>query len=263
LLLLIYRYKPLLSPSPTPTNLYAVPDEVTGTPTLMVLPERRRSHLSIVPTQATVSPWMVFAAGAFLVSVPVFFEAPLVRYWPGASLALSLVWAGLSVVLCQRRETRLWGDLAVGFTWSWLCGSIFWGWLRWFPEWHLPIEALALPIALWGLRCGWAKVGNCFYLGSLLGTAITDIYFYIVDLIPAWKQLMVVDPAQAGGIFELALAKMYMPWGMAWTAILLTSLLFFGLWGLTRRSAQWMAFSGAVLSTILVDGLFWVAATFS
>jgi hypothetical protein len=223
----------------------------------------RRSHLSIVPDRVATSPWMLFAAGAFLVSVPVFFEAPLVRYWPGVSLALSLVWALASVVLCRRPATRLWGDLLVGFTWSWLCGSIFWGWLRWSPEWHLPIESLALPIALVGLRLGWAKVGNCFYLGSLLGTAITDIYFYIVDLIPAWKQLMVVDPSQAGAVFELALAKMYMPWGMAWTAILLTSLLFFGLWGLTRRSAQWMAFSGAVLSTILVDGLFWVAATFS
>jgi Protein of unknown function (DUF3120) len=233
--------------------------------TLAVVPDRwrRPSHLSIVPDRDPTSPWMVFAAGAFLVSVPVFFEAPLVRYWPGMSLALSLVWALASVVLCRRPTTQLWGDLLVGFTWSWLCGSIFWGWLRWMPEWHLPIEALALPIALWGLRRGWAKVGNCFYLGSLLGTAITDIYFYIVDLIPAWKQLMVVDPSQAGTIFALALTKMYMPWGMAWTAILLTSLLFFGLWGLTRRSAQWMAFSGAVLSTILVDGLFWVAATFS
>ncbi len=232
---------------------------------MTVVPDRLRrpSHLSIVPDPAQPSPWMVFAAGVFLVSVPVFFEAPLVRYWAGLSLALSLVWALASVLLCRRPTTQLWGDLLVGFTWSWLCGSIFWGWLRWLPEWHLPIEALALPIALWGLRRGWAKVGNCFYLGSLLGTAITDIYFYIVDLIPAWKQLMVVDPSQAGAVFELALAKMYMPWGMAWTAILLTSLLFFGLWGLTWRSRSGMAFSGAVLSTILVDGLFWVAATFS
>jgi hypothetical protein len=231
----------------------------------MVLPTlpARRPQLSIVPDRLSPSLGMVFAAGAFLVAVPVFFEAPLVRYWPAVSLLLSLVWAGLSVLLCRQRPTQVWGDLLVGFTWTWFCGSIFWGWLRWQPEWHLVIEALMLPIALWGLRSGWAKVGNCFYLGSLLGTAITDIYFYIVDLIPAWKQLMVVDPSQAGTVFELALAKMYMPWGMAWTAILLTSLLFFGCWGLIRRSLPWMAFSGAVLSTILVDGLFWVAATFS
>jgi hypothetical protein len=257
----------LLSQSPTPISLYAVPDELigtslTGNPTLTVVPAPRR-RLAIVPDVARPSLAMVFAAGAFLVAVPVFFEAPLVRYWPWVSLLLSTVWAGLSVALCQRRSTQVWGDLLVGFTWTWFCGSIFWGWLRWQPEWHLLIESLMLPIALVGLRRGWAKVGNWFYLGSLLGTAITDIYFYIVDLIPAWKQLMLAPPSGAGPIFDRALALMYMPWGMAWTAILLTTLLFFGLWGLTRRSLPSMAFSGAVLSTILVDGLFWVAATFS
>jgi hypothetical protein len=203
---------------------------------------------------------LVFAAGAFLVSVPVFFEAPLVRYFPWVSLVLSLGWALLSVVLCRQRQTAIWGDLLVGFTWTWLCGAIFWGWLRWEPVWHIPVEAAALPIALLGLRFCWAKVGNCFYLGSLLGTAITDIYFYLVGLIPAWKQLMQIDPLQAGAVFQGALAKMYMPWGMAWAAMLAASLLFVGLWAIKQRSAQWMAFGGAVLSTLLVDGLFWVAA---
>jgi hypothetical protein len=42
--------------------------------------------------------------------------------------------------------------------------------------------------------------------------------------------------------------------------MLAASLLFVGLWAIKQRSAQWMAFGGAVLSTLLVDGLFWVAA---
>ncbi|MBE9032814.1 DUF3120 domain-containing protein [filamentous cyanobacterium LEGE 11480] len=205
----------------------------------------------------------MFSAGAFLVSVPVFFEAPLVRYLPWLSVLLSAGWAGLSIFLSKQRKTALWGDLLVGFTWTWLCGAIFWGWWRWEPALHIPIEAAALPIALFGLRANWAKIGNFFYLGSLVGTAITDLYFYIVNLMPEWKALMVAEPDEVGTIFQLALAKMYMPWGMAWTAILLTSLLFIGLFGLIQRSSKWMAFSGAVLSTILVDGLFWVAATLS
>lgn len=224
---------------------------------------RQRPYLSIVPAPVRINPWLVFLAGGFLVSVPVFFEAPLVRYLPWLSLGLSGVWGVLTLALARREDTALWGDLLVGFTWTWLCGAIFWGWMRWDPTWHIPIEAAALPMALWGLRHRWARVGNCFYLGSLIGTAITDIYFYIVDLMPAWKQLMQVDPSQAGDVLHAALAKMYMPWGMAWTLILASTLLFIGLWGLKQRSLQWMAFSGAVLFTLLVDGLFWVAAACS
>lgn len=253
----------MLSPSPNPLNLYSearatAPEKLA---TISALAELETSDALAVPRVAAVSGWMIFAAGAFLVSVPVFFEAPLVRQWPGVSLMLSLLWGGLSAVLMRNPATKIWGDLLVGFTWSWLCGSIFWGWWRWEPVWHLPIEALALPIALVGLQFRWARVGNCFYLGSLVGTVITDFYFYVVDLMPAWKQLMRAEPSQFGPIFQAALAQMYLPWGMAWTVMLVVTLLFFGLWGLQRRSLPWMAFSGAVLSTILVDGLFWIAAT--
>lgn len=230
---------------------------------LPIVNQGRRPQLSIVPDPVRWNPWLVFAAGSFLVSVPVFFEAPLVRYFPGVSLVLAIGWAALSIALCQHRNTAIWGDLLVGFTWTWLCGAIFWGWLRWEPMWHIPVEAAALPIALLGLKLSWASVGNCFYLGSLVGTAITDVYFYVVNLFPEWKQLMRIDPSQAGQVFASALSKMYMPWGMAWAAMLAAGLLFVGLWGLKRQSLRWMAFSGAVLSTLLVDGLFWLAAALS
>ena len=231
---------------------------------VVVLPvgQTQRPRLSIVSSTTRPSPWLVFLAGGFLVSVPVFFEAPLVRYLPGLSLGLSGLWAALSLALYRQQKTALWGDLLVGFTWTWLCGAIFWGWMRWDPTWHIPIEAAAMPVALWGIQRSWAKIGNCFYLGSLFGTAITDLYFYVVDLMPSWKALM-RDPSQAPEIFHAALAKMYMPWGMGWAAILASTLLFVGLWGLKQRSLPWIAFSGAVLFTLLVDGLFWLAAVFS
>lgn len=135
-----------------------------------------------------------FLAAAFLVSVPVFIQAPLVRLLPALSLIITGVWIGLAALLWSRPRMRLWGDLLFGFSWSWLAGSIYWGWLRWEPLIHLPVEAIGLPFALWCLWRGWGKIGNFFYLGSLLGTAITDGYFYLVDLIPHWRQLMQVEP---------------------------------------------------------------------
>jgi hypothetical protein len=82
----------------------------------------------------------------------------------------------------------------LGFGWIWLTGSIYWGWLRWEPVVHLPVEALGLPIAIACLRCGRGRVGSYFFLGSLLGTAVTDLYINWMNLFPNWRQLMRVDP---------------------------------------------------------------------
>lgn len=219
------------------------------------------AHNSIVqfPWQGT-SKRQIFAAAVFLISVPVFFQAPLVRDLPVVSLVGTIVWAWLSLYLAQQPQTRTWGDLLTGFTWTWLAGSLYWGWLRWEPLWHLPIEAIALPIALIGIRQNWCKIGQFFYLGSLLGTAITDAYFYAVDLVPAWRNLMQASPDQVDSIFRAAIAQMNTPWGWLWVVICGSFLLVMGLWGFRHSTLHWRAFSGAVLSTILVDGLFWVAA---
>ena len=205
--------------------------------------------------------WLVFLAASFLVSVPVFIQAPLVRLLPLLSLLFTLVWVGLSFVLMKRPKTQIWGDLLLGFSWSWLAGSIYWGWLRWEPLIHLPVEAIGLPFALWCLRQGWGKVGSWFYLGSLFGTAVTDLYFYLVDLIPSWRQLMQVEPELAIQILQDATTHVSTAWGISWAIVLLNILL--GVGTLPWRSGQlhWWAFSGAVLSTILVDGLFWIAAS--
>ncbi len=204
--------------------------------------------------------WLVFAAAIFLVSVPVFIEAPLVRSLPWVSLGLTGLWVWLSFALMSRTSTYIWGDLLLGFSLSWLAGSIYWGWLRWEPLLHLPIEAIALPFALVCIKRNWGKVGNFFYLGSLLGTVLTDVYFYIVDLIPHWRQLMQVEPELASPILQSALAQVQTPWGQGWALILATALLTFGILPLRNQQLHWWAFSGAVLSTILVDSLFWIAA---
>jgi hypothetical protein len=46
--------------------------------------------------------WLVFAAAVFLVSVPVFVEAPIVRSLPSLSLALTAFWVWLSFTLMSR-----------------------------------------------------------------------------------------------------------------------------------------------------------------
>ncbi|MCA2552544.1 MAG: DUF3120 domain-containing protein [Microcystis sp. M04BS1] len=205
----------------------------------------------------------VLWTAAFLVSVPVFLQAPLVRYYPEISLSLTIFWVGLGIWLLKQAKINLWGDLLLGFSWSWLAGSLYWGWWRWEPLLHIPMEAIGLPFVLWGLYKGRGKVGNLFYLGSLLGTAITDVYFYLTGLIPYWRQLMTVelDPNLVSPVFHDALAQIQTPWGISWAIVLLNLLLAIGIYPLQKRVCHWWAFSGAVLSTILVDGLFWITAS--
>lgn len=209
----------------------------------------------------TLDRWLIFGAAGFLVSVPVFVEAPLVRLFPEISLALTAGWLLLSLGLLHRPQTAVWGDLLLGFTGSWLAGSLYWGWLRWEPLLHLPVEAIGVPFAVWCLTRSWGKVGSYFYLGSLFGTVITDLYFYLTGLIPYWRQLMQVEPALALPIFQSALTQIETPWGIICAVALIATLLSVGLWHLRGKALQNWAFSGAVLSTLLVDGLFWLAAT--
>lgn len=206
--------------------------------------------------------WKVFLVASFLVSVPVFFQAPIVRLFPVVSLVLTLFWVGLGWFLYLRPQSRLWGDIILGFSWSWLAGSIYWGWLRTEPLIHMPVEAIGLPFAIWCVWRGFGKVGNFFYLGSLLGTGITDLYFYIADVIPYWRKLMTVDvdPALAAPILKSALAQVQTPWGISWAVVLVNILLAVSWWSLKKTELHWWAFAGAVLSTILVDSLFLLAA---
>lgn len=204
--------------------------------------------------------WILFGAAIFLVCVPVFFQAPLVRSYPVLSLLMTGGWLATSLLLMRSPSTGEWGDLLLGFTLSWLTGSIYWGWLRGEPLLHLPIEALGVPFAWWCLQRGWGKVGNWFYLGSLFGTAVTDGYFYITGLIPHWRQLMTEDPSFAVSILQDALERVTTPWGISWAVILVMLLLGVGLWPLQSKQIHKWVFSGAVLSTILVDSLYLLAA---
>lgn len=210
--------------------------------------------------------WRVWLASLFLVSVPVFFEAPLVRYAPWLSLICTVGWLAIAKHLQadpkSNSESRIWGSLIWGFSLTWLCGSLYWGWLRWEPAYHVPIEALALPWAIWATRQDSHRVGGLFYIGSLFGTAITDLYFYIAHLFPSWKALMQVESniSIAQPILKNALTLVETPWGMTWACILAALLLIIGNKAMRSPNLCYWAFGGTVLGTIFVDLLFFSVA---
>ena len=214
--------------------------------------------------QKRLSLWQGLGIGAFLVSGPVFLEAPLVRAWPVVALAMTLGWLGLAW-WCDRPSQRegwgqTWGDILFGFSLSWFAGAIYWGWFRWEPALHLPLESVGVPIVLACLFVGRGRLGSWFYLGSLLGTAITDAYLWAVDLTPYWKQVMQVKPDAIPPILAAALAQMNTFPGLMWAIACASALLLAGGMALrSRQVAQWI-FAGAVLNTLAVDGLFWLTA---
>jgi hypothetical protein len=229
--------------------MYNTLSAYTPTPTTAASPP------AAIPFEWSVgskSSWGLFGAAAFLVSIPVFAQAPLVRQWPLVSLILTL-----GSVL---------GDLILGFTWSWFAGSIYWGWFRTEPFIHLPIEAIGVPFAIWAIARRRYLVGTFFYLGSLLGTAITDAYFYAMDLIPFWRQVMKVEVQEAFPILQTALHQIQNSAGALWATVLIGTLCISGLLPLVRLEVRrgdrlsfgWWVFMGAVLSTLVVDGLFWI-----
>lgn len=210
--------------------------------------------------------WQVWLASLFLVSVPVFLEAPLVRYAPSLSLICTVGWLAIAKHLQENPKShpksQLWGSLIWGFSLTWLCGSLYWGWLRWEPAYHVPVESLALPFAIWAVRNDSHRIGGWFYIGSLFGTAITDLYFYIAHLFPHWQALMQVESTAtlAQPILKNALNLVESSWGITWACILAALLLTTS--NIAMRSANlcYWSFGGAVLGTIFVDLLFFSAA---
>jgi hypothetical protein len=113
---------------------------------------------------------------------------------------------------------------------------------------------------LWGIAHQQNRLGNWFYLGSLFGTAITDLYFYLAGVMPYWKQVMQVDPPQALSILQEALRHIQTPWGILTAMICAALLTIVALRSLRSPHAHHWIFGGAVLGTLMVDSLFGLAA---
>ena len=93
-----------------------------------------------------------FCSSLFVI-LPIFVQAPWVRFEPISALCATTIIIFIAFLL-SRKETDKWfivGSLLLGVSGSWLGGCLFWGWLSAYPILHIPVEAVALPLALVGL----------------------------------------------------------------------------------------------------------------
>lgn len=225
----------------------------------------------LLPTQSTTSAsplrlpagWTLPALAVLLTLGPVFLQAPLVRLAPMVAILCTvplLLWALAWAQHADPNRQRL-GVLLVGFAGSWLGGSLFWGWCREYPFWHLPIEAFALPLAIGGLRTRW-RLGAWFYLASLLGTALTDGLIALTGLMPFWPPIVQAAPEAAALLLQEAARTLLHPLPLMALALSAGWILHVAQRLQAGDEARTVA-AATLASTLLVDGLFFGAALLS
>ncbi|WP_275040692.1 DUF3120 domain-containing protein [Prochlorococcus marinus] len=195
--------------------------------------------------------------------LPVFLQAPWVHFYPLSALLFTFVLLGLGislVVFSDDQWGRL-GSLLVGVSGSWLGGCLFWGWLRMHPVLHLPVEAVALPVAFVGLSTRW-RIGSAFYLACLLGTAFTDFMMVLTGVMKKWPDIVAAPIDQAAqALNKTSLNLFNLP-----TLLLLfiaAILIVFLSDQMNQRGivnspagAAWLVAGTALTTTLWVDGLF-------
>ena len=200
---------------------------------------------------------------SIFVILPIFVQAPWVRFQPISALCATSIILFLAFLL-SRRETGKWfivGSLLLGVSGSWLGGCLFWGWLSAYPILHIPVEAVALPLAMVGLGTKW-KIGSSFYLSSLFGTAITDITIFLTGIMDQWKEVITADPDNAPLILQKTSENLIHFKSLS--IIFLTALL---LWFISKEiydnsnanttNGKALLVSSYILqTTLIVDGLF-------
>ena len=140
---------------------------------------------------------------SFFVILPIFIQAPWVRFEPISALCFTFVILSGAFILYMK-GTNKWfivSSLLLGVSGSWLGGCLFWGWLSPFPILHIPVEAVVLPLALIGLGTNW-KIGSSFYISSLFGTAVTDITIFLIGIMDQWREVITADTETAPLILQ-------------------------------------------------------------
>ena len=140
---------------------------------------------------------------SIFVILPIFVQAPWVRFEPISALCFTFVIL-IGVLILSRKEFNksfIVASLLLGVSGSWLGGCLFWGWLSPYPILHIPVEAVALPLAFIGLGTKW-KIGSSFYISSLFGTAATDITILLIGIMDQWKEVITADSKNAPLILQ-------------------------------------------------------------
>jgi len=204
---------------------------------------------------------------SFFVILPIFVQAPWVRLEPISALCFTFVIILVAFVLNQKGSNKWFivGSLLLGVSGSWLGGCLFWGWLSPHPILHIPVEAVALPLALFGLGTNW-KIGSSFYISSLFGTAVTDITIFFIGIMDQWTQVITADSETAPQILQRTSENLIQIKS-------LSIIVFFALilWYISKEifdsatintsNGRALLVSGYVIqTTLIVDGIFIVLA---
>ena len=188
--------------------------------TAAVSPDALNDQNLVLTLPRLTAPSQAGRWAAALVVLPVFLQAPWVRLHPFSAGAFTVVLLAVAISLGVQQEpsrSRA-GGLLLGFSGSWLAGTVFWGWLRAHPAWHLPVEAMALPLALAGLNSRW-RLGCAFYLSSLLGTALTDLAMALTGVMHLWPQVLSAPLDQAQPLLHEAAISLQQPGSIAILAV--------------------------------------------
>ncbi len=197
--------------------------------------------------------------------LPVFLQAPWVHFYPLSALLFTFVLTGFGIVLGQFVSGKWFkiGSLVLGVSGSWLGGCLFWGWLRMHPVLHLPVEAVALPLACVGLTTKW-RMGAGFYLSCLLGTAFTDFMMVLTGVMSSWPDVVAAPIEEAANKLNETSLNLLNPLTMV--LILLAAVLILFLSNeMNKRGTlnspaggAWLVAGAALTTTLWVDGLFLV-----
>ncbi len=198
-----------------------------------------------------------------MVVLPVFVQAPWVHVFPFSAFLFSFIIFFLGFYLlkfCSDRWSSV-GSLLVGVSWSWLGGCLFWGWLRAHPVWHLPVESIALPIAVSLLKTRW-KIGASFYLASLLGTAFTDVMIVLTGVMKAWPEVVDAPFSEASKLLSFTAEQLLEPFSLFAIFIAALLIILIANWMNQKSKSEslssdaWLVSSSALTTTLWVDGLF-------
>ncbi len=204
-----------------------------------------------------------------MVVLPVFLQAPWVHLHPFSACLFTSIILGIGIYLVESKHQR-WGNpgsLLVGVSGSWLGGCLFWGWLRGHPLLHLPVEAIALPLALGGLNTRW-RIGSSFYLACLLGTAFTDLMMVITGVMHSWPVVVKASMQEAPTVLHKTAIELLhpIPFGCLIAAGAIILLL---AREMNKKAAlghspnqTWLVASAALTTTLWIDGLFFLSALF-
>jgi len=200
---------------------------------------------------------------SFFVILPIFIQAPWVRFEPISALCFTFIILFGAFTLYKKPSNKWFivTSLLLGVSGSWLGGCLFWGWLSPFPILHIPVESVVLPLALFGLGTNW-KIGSSFYISSLFGTAITDITIFLIGIMDQWKQVITADSETAPLILQktsenlIQIKSLSIIIGVALILWFISKEIFDSATINTTNGKALLVSSYVIQTTLIVDGIF-------